>query len=272
MIPPWPCAGLTIRSRARALEHPGFGLVVEAGLGAGPEAFRSLVGAHLPGVAPRRGHLVEGYWRGAANVEDMPAYRAMKKAGADACGLTQLASRTVGVPFVGLIAGLVVIGELLRRLHGGIALEFAAGSVRRWRRWRRCRCGLNPTLSVMYRPRDKERARWVVLGKLGGCASPRSDRCEQLTIGSAGPADKDGAGLPGFDRHQVSAAYGGCRREIQRYAGDLDKERKFTGRQWAKRETQILSLPVIQFYCQDGRRSASDLRQAVPLPDKVKGV
>jgi hypothetical protein len=53
----------------------------------------------------------------------------MKKAGADACGLTQLASRTVGVPFVGLIAGVMVIGELLRRLHGGVALELAAVSI-----------------------------------------------------------------------------------------------------------------------------------------------
>jgi hypothetical protein len=30
--------------------------------------------------------------------------------------------------------------------------------------------------------------------------------------------------------------------KIQRYAGGLDKERKFMGRQWAKRETQILSV------------------------------
>ena len=50
-------------------------------------------------------------------------------AGADACGLTQLASRTVGVPFVGLTAGAMVIAELLRRLNGGMALELIAGSV-----------------------------------------------------------------------------------------------------------------------------------------------
>jgi hypothetical protein len=47
----------------------------------------------------------------------------------DACGLTQLATRTVGVPFVGLIAACLVISELLRRLNGGNALEFIAGSV-----------------------------------------------------------------------------------------------------------------------------------------------
>jgi hypothetical protein len=53
----------------------------------------------------------------------MPAYDAMKKAGMDECGLTRLASRSVGVPFVGLIAGCLVISEVLRRLNGGIQME-----------------------------------------------------------------------------------------------------------------------------------------------------
>ena len=112
-----------------ALEHPGFGLVVEAGLGRGPEAFRSL-SVHTFPATRRAGDIwSRDVGAGAANVEDMPAYQAMKKVGADACGLTQLGSRTVGVPFVGLIAGVMVIGELLRRLHGGVALELAAGSI-----------------------------------------------------------------------------------------------------------------------------------------------
>jgi hypothetical protein len=111
-----------------ALEYPGFGLVVEAGLGAGPEAFRSLSVHTFP--ASRRAEDIWSKDTGAAtaNVEDMPAYKAMKKSGADVCGLTQLASRTVGAPFVGLIAGVLVLAELLRRLHGGAALELAAGS------------------------------------------------------------------------------------------------------------------------------------------------
>ena len=65
----------------------------------------------------------------AVSPESMPAYQQLKKAGMDSCGLAQLASRTVGVPFVGLIAGCLAVSELLRRLHGGIALEYAAGSV-----------------------------------------------------------------------------------------------------------------------------------------------
>ena len=66
---------------------------------------------------------------GSKSFENMPAYQRLKDAGMESCGLTQLASRTVGVPFVGLIAGCLVISELLRRLHGGTALEFATGSV-----------------------------------------------------------------------------------------------------------------------------------------------
>jgi hypothetical protein len=64
----------------------------------------------------------------AHNYEDQPAYRALKEAGMDPCGLARLASCTVGVPFGGLIAGRLVISELLRRLNGGAALEFASGS------------------------------------------------------------------------------------------------------------------------------------------------
>lgn len=43
----------------------------------------------------------------------MPAYQELKRSCMDPCGLTQLASRTVGVPFVGLVAGCLVISELL---------------------------------------------------------------------------------------------------------------------------------------------------------------
>lgn len=112
-----------------ALECPGFGLVVEAGLGAGPEAFRSLSLHTFPGS--RRAEDIWGGDTGPAthDVGNMPAYEAMRNAGADACGLTQLASRTVGIPFVGLTAGVMVISELLRRLHGGAAYEVLAGSM-----------------------------------------------------------------------------------------------------------------------------------------------
>jgi hypothetical protein len=111
-----------------ALEEAGFGLVVETGLGAGPQSFRnfslhafpsSLTGARL--------------WSSnaasiASDVLKMPAYEPSKHPTLDECGLAQLASRTIGVPFVGLTAACFAIAELLRRLHGGNALELISGS------------------------------------------------------------------------------------------------------------------------------------------------
>lgn len=111
-----------------ALEEAGFELVVEAGLGAGPQAFRSISMHTFP--ASRSAAAI---WSRQAALapeshENQPAYQALKAAGMDPCGLAQLASRSVGVPFIGLIAGCLVISELLRRLNGGIAMEFLSGS------------------------------------------------------------------------------------------------------------------------------------------------
>jgi hypothetical protein len=103
---------------ARAsLEGAGFDLVIEAGLGAGPQAFRSF-SLHTFPSSLRAAEI----WRSDSgspgiDVLKMPAYQPSNHPGLDECGLAQLASRTVGVPFV------------LRRLHGGPALELAAGSL-----------------------------------------------------------------------------------------------------------------------------------------------
>jgi hypothetical protein len=112
-----------------ALDEGGFDLVVEAGLGAGPQAFRSISMHTFPASRSAAEIWSRQVSLAADSYEDQPAYRALKEAGMDPCGLAQLASRTVGVPFVGLIAGCLVISELLRRLNGGVALEFISGSV-----------------------------------------------------------------------------------------------------------------------------------------------
>jgi Uncharacterized protein conserved in bacteria (DUF2130) len=79
-----------------------------------------------------------------------------------------------------------------------------------------------------------------IAGRRG--APPGSDRCEQLAPRSAGSADQDGAGLSIPDRHEVSAAVEAVIEKFNDMRDDLDKERKFMGRQWAKRETQILAV------------------------------
>jgi hypothetical protein len=111
-----------------ALEKPGFDLVVEAGLGAGPQSFRSFSVHTFPAS-----RTAEDLWSRVVaevdeNFEGRPAYEALKRDGMDECGLAQLASRTVGVPFVGLIAAALATAELLRRLHGGAAVEVASAS------------------------------------------------------------------------------------------------------------------------------------------------
>jgi hypothetical protein len=110
------------------LDRAGFDLVVEAGLGAGPGAFRSISMHTFPG--PRSPVQIWGRHQSTPDASQlMPAYEALKEAGMDECGLTRLASRSVGVPFVGLMAGCLVISEIFRRLHGGIHVEQLSTSV-----------------------------------------------------------------------------------------------------------------------------------------------
>lgn len=115
---------------ARAsLEGAGFDLVIEAGLGAGPQAFRNFSLHTFPSTL-RAAEI----WRSDSaatglDVLEMPAYHPSHYPRLDECGLAQLASRTVGVPFVGLTAASLVVAEILRRLHGGPALELASGSL-----------------------------------------------------------------------------------------------------------------------------------------------
>lgn len=110
------------------LDKAGFDLVVETGLGAGTSGFRNF-SMHTFPASRTPGEIWSRVNRDIASaVSSMPAYKALEKSGIDACGLAQLASRTVGVPFVGLIAAAVSITEILRRLHGAQGFEFVSGS------------------------------------------------------------------------------------------------------------------------------------------------
>jgi hypothetical protein len=112
-----------------ALEQAGFGLVVETGLGAGPHGFRSFSLHTFPSSLSAAALWAKDGTAAKVDVSDMPAYRAKNNEHLDQCGLAQMASRTIGVPFVGLTAAALAISEVLRRLHGGMALELLAGSV-----------------------------------------------------------------------------------------------------------------------------------------------
>jgi hypothetical protein len=56
-----------------------------------------------------------------------PAYQTMLDAGElDECGLTLLAGKAVGAPFVGCVAACLALSEVLRLLHGGRLSELLA--------------------------------------------------------------------------------------------------------------------------------------------------
>ena len=53
-------------------------------------------------------------------MEEGPAYRKLLSEGdLDQCGLTLLAGKAVGAPFVGAVAATLALSEVLRALHGG---------------------------------------------------------------------------------------------------------------------------------------------------------
>jgi len=112
------------------LEEAKFPLVVEAGLGAGPQGYRDWAVHCFPGARFARD--IWGRVASQSATEDLsslPAYQAAQTAGLDPCGVLRLASRTVGVPFVGITAAAMVIGELLRRIHGGQSFDALAATM-----------------------------------------------------------------------------------------------------------------------------------------------
>jgi len=101
----------------RALDDAGFSLVVEAGLGRGHRDFRTMRLHTLPASRPSA-----EMWKRAPTGEDLtsqPAYRSLVADGAlDRCGVTLLAGKAVGAPFVGAVAATLVVSQVLRLLHG----------------------------------------------------------------------------------------------------------------------------------------------------------
>lgn len=101
-----------------ALDKVGFDLVVEAGLGRGHRDFRTMRLHTLPCGRP-----AAALWRGRDRLEDVSqqkAYRRLMREGSlDHCGVTLLAGKAVGAPFVGAAAATLALADVLRLLHGG---------------------------------------------------------------------------------------------------------------------------------------------------------
>tara|TARA_R110000868_G_C10962588_1_gene768671 strand:- start:496 stop:1860 length:1365 start_codon:yes stop_codon:yes gene_type:complete len=105
-----------------ALEAPHFDLVVDAGLGAGPQEYLAMRLHTFPGPVTARarwGEAISTRTADAKAVGKAAAYQDLVASGLDDCGLLEIASRTVGVPFVGVIAATLALMEIVRRLNQG---------------------------------------------------------------------------------------------------------------------------------------------------------
>ena len=112
-----------------ALEDVGFAKVIEGGLGGGTDDFLGFRTHVFPG-----GRRAKEVWKPVETNRvaraDRPAYEKLADSGLDQCGLTQLAGRTVGAPFVGAIAAAIVIGEALRVVNGAHGYDLIDGHLR----------------------------------------------------------------------------------------------------------------------------------------------
>jgi hypothetical protein len=129
--PPVALCGVDNALARAALEDVGFGRIIEAGLGAGPQEYLAFQVHTFPAQRSARWHWGGGEQaRAIEAVLARPAYRALHDAGVDECGVTTLAGRTVGAPFVGVTTAALVVAELLRMLLGGKRYEVIDGSLR----------------------------------------------------------------------------------------------------------------------------------------------
>jgi hypothetical protein len=113
--------GVDNAAARRVVERAGFSLVIDGGLGAGFSNFRGIRVRTFPG--PSR---ADALW----SSEPSPAlpltapYLRLIREGADACGVTTLATRAVGAPFVGCVAAAFVVAERIRRQLEGPSFGF----------------------------------------------------------------------------------------------------------------------------------------------------
>ena len=113
--------GIDNAAGRRVLDQVGFDLVVEAGLGRGHRDFRTMRLHSLPG--PRS---TAELWKPKSGIgEELVKQRAyqnlLSHGELDRCGVTLLAGKAVGAPFVGAVASCLALSEVLRLLHGGPA-------------------------------------------------------------------------------------------------------------------------------------------------------
>lgn len=100
------------------LEEVGFDYVIEAGLGSGAKDFRAIRLHTFPSARQAR-----DIWGKPSQAEgaaaSQPAYADLMARGLEQCGVTTLAGRAIGAPFVGCLSSALVVAEALRLVNGG---------------------------------------------------------------------------------------------------------------------------------------------------------
>lgn len=114
--------GVDNAAARRVLEGADFRFVIDAGLGSGYRDFRAIRVRTFPG--PSEAAQIWAADNIATNSSQAAAYKALLAAGADPCGVTTLATRAVGAPFVGCVAAAFVVAELMRHEMGARSIGF----------------------------------------------------------------------------------------------------------------------------------------------------
>jgi hypothetical protein len=113
----------------RSLDGAGFSLVVECGLGGSVDSFDQLSLHTFPDATrtPARIWAADETAGSGAKAALLEAFRTQ-----DQCGILAetLADKALSSSFVGAYAGALVIGEVLRGLHGGVRCEIVNGQLR----------------------------------------------------------------------------------------------------------------------------------------------
>ena len=114
----------------RALGDCPFDYAIEAGIGSTISNFTEFVIHTFPGDRDP-----SDVWRNSVKqsrgLDELPeGYRQLTSDGLDECGLLTLADTAVGAPFVGIVVGCQIMGELLRILNGGTQFQVIQGDLR----------------------------------------------------------------------------------------------------------------------------------------------
>lgn len=111
------CAVDNALARSR-LEAPGFPFIVEAGIGHRAGDYRALRIHTFPSSGKAAAELWGARKREESLNLDRPAYRRLTEAGGDVCGIALLAETAVGAPFVGTVAGALMLAQIARLTLG----------------------------------------------------------------------------------------------------------------------------------------------------------